>query len=144
MRAVKGGWRWQHGTFPWRLDDKVHALVDAEERPIRISLTPGQAHNTTAAEELLADLKSGATLLAGKAYDSRAVRKQTKDHDVWANIPPKSTRKGSVVFCASLYRYINLAERFFNKLKRFRGIATRHDKTPENFLAGMRLASAGV
>jgi len=48
------------------LSSKIHALVDAEGRPIRISLTPGQAHDTTAAEELLADLQPGATQLADK------------------------------------------------------------------------------
>jgi transposase len=49
------------------LTTKIHALVDAEGRPIRIALTPGQAHDGTAAEELLAGLKSGAILLADKA-----------------------------------------------------------------------------
>ena len=126
------------------LSSKMHALVDAEGRPIRIALTPGQAHDTTAAEELLADLKPGTTLLADKAYDSNAIREQAQDQGVWANIPPKSNRKGSFVFSAWLYRYRNLVERFFNKLKQFRGIATRYDKDPENFLAAIKLASARI
>jgi transposase len=126
------------------LSSKIHALVDAEGRPIRIALTPGQAHDTTAAEELLADLKPGTTLLADKAYDSNAIREQAQDQGVWANIPPKSNRKGSFVFSAWLYRYRNLVERFFNKLKQFRGIATRYDKDPENFLAAIKLASARI
>ncbi|GEO19406.1 hypothetical protein MAE02_71020 [Microvirga aerophila] len=126
------------------LTTKIHALVDAEGRPIRIALTPGQAHDTTAAEDLLADLKPGATLLADKAYDSNAIRQQAADQEVWANIPPKSNRKGSFVFSAFLYRYRNLVERFFNKLKQFRGIATRYDKNPDNFLASIKLASARI
>ncbi len=103
------------------LSTKIHALVDAEGRPIRITLTPGQAHDGTAAEELLADLKPGTTLLADKAYDSNAIREQAQEQDVWANIPPKSNRKGSFVFSPFLYRYRNLVERYFNKLKQCRG-----------------------
>jgi transposase len=126
------------------LSTKIHALVDAEGRPIRISLTPGQAHDGAAAEALLADLKPGATLLADKAYDSNAIRQQAQEQGIWANIPPKSNRKGSFVFSAFLYRYRNLVERFFNKLKQFRGIATRYDKNPDNFLAAIKLISARI
>ena len=126
------------------LTTKIHAVVDAEGRPIRIALTPGQVHDGTAAEELLTNLKPGATLLADKAYDSNAIRDQAQEQDVWANIPPKSNRKGSFVFSAFLYRYRNLVERFFNKLKQFRGIATRYDKSPDNFLAAIKLISARI
>ncbi len=126
------------------LTTKIHAVVDAEGRPIRIALTPGQAHDGTAAEELLAGLKPGATLLADKAYDSNAIRQQAQEQDVWANIPPKSTRKGSFVFSTFVYRYRNLVERYFNKLKQFRGIATRYDKNPDNFLAAIKLVSARI
>jgi transposase len=126
------------------LSTKIHALVDAEGRPVRIALTPGQAHDGTAAEELLANLKPGATLLADKAYDSNAIRNQAQKQDVWANIPPKSHRKGSFAFSAFLYRYRNLVERFFNKLKQFRAIATRYDKSPDTFLAAIKLVSARI
>jgi transposase len=124
------------------LTTKIHALVDAEGPPIRIVLTPGQAHDSPAAEELLANLKPGATLLGDKAFDSNALRNPAKRQDVWANIPPKSNLKGSFVFSAILYRNRDLVERFFNKLKQFRGISTRYDENPENFLAAIKLASA--
>src|SRR5918997_1000182 len=78
------------------LSTKIHALVDAEGRPIRITLTPGQAHDGSAAEELLADLKPGTTLLADKAYDSNAIREQALEQDVWANIPPHEQPQGFV------------------------------------------------
>jgi transposase len=126
------------------LTTKIHALVDAEGRPIRIALTPGQAHDGTAADTLLNDLKPGAILLADKAYDSNAIRQQAQEQDVWANIPPKSNRKGSFVFSAFLYRYRNLVERIFNKLKQYRGIATRYDKNPDNFLDAIKLTSARI
>jgi transposase len=100
-RAVKGGRDGGMGRSRGGLTSKIHALVDAEGRPIRITLTPGQAHDNTVAEELLGDLKPGTTLLADKAYDSNAIRQQAQEQDVWANIPPKSNRKGSFVFSAT-------------------------------------------
>jgi len=62
----------------------------------------------------------------------------------WANIPPKSNRRKSFAFSKFLYRYRNLVECFFNKLKQFRGIATRYNKKPENFLAAVKLASVRI
>lgn len=61
---------------------------------------------------------------------SRADRK-----NAWANIPAKRTRKDTFCFSPWLYRQRNLVEHFFNKLKQLRGIATRYDKNPLNFLS---------
>ncbi len=63
---------------------------------------------------------------------------------VWANIPPMPNRKRRPVFSAFLYRYRNLVERFFNKLKQFRAVATRYDKRDDNFLASVQLASIRI
>ncbi len=60
----------------------------------------------------------------------------------WANIKPMPGRKPA--FSAFLYRYRNLVERFFNKLKHFRAIATRYDKRDDNFLASVQLASIRI
>ncbi len=73
-----------------------------------------------------------------------AIRKQVEDQGGWANIPAKSNRKQTFTFSKWLYRYRNLVERFFNKLKQFRGIATRYDKRPENFLAAIKIASLRI
>ncbi|MDB5433372.1 MAG: transposase, partial [Caulobacter sp.] len=43
-----------------------------------------------------------------------------------------------------LYRYRNLVERFFNKIKHFRAVATRNHKNPDNYLASVKLASARI
>ena len=93
------------------------------------------------AGEALAD---DAIVLADKAYDTDAIRKQVEDQGGWANIPAKSNRKQTFTVSKWLYRYRNLVERFFNKLKQFRGIATRYDKRPENFLAAIKLASLRI
>ena len=55
-----------------------------------------------------------------------------------------ANRKKKPAFSPFLYRYRNLVERFFNKLKHYRAVATRYDKRPENFLAGVKLASARI
>jgi transposase len=92
------------------LTTKIHALVDAEGRPIRIALTPGQAHDGTAAEELLAGLKSGAILLADKAYDSNAIREQAQDQDVWPTSHRSRTaraRLSSAPFCIATETWWN-------------------------------------
>jgi transposase len=126
------------------LTTKIHALVDAEGRPIKLELTAGQTHDSQPAPDMLEDMQEGAILLADKAYDSDAIRQLAQNKKAWANIPPKSNRKKSFAFSQFLYRYRNMVERFFNKLKQFRGIATRYDKKPENFLAAVKLASVRI
>jgi transposase len=58
-----------------------------------------------------------------------------------ANIPPRRTRKGPICFSPFLYRARNRIERFFNRIKQCRRIATRYDKLAENFLAFVKLAA---
>ncbi|GGE86932.1 hypothetical protein GCM10011317_50040 [Niveispirillum cyanobacteriorum] len=123
------------------LTSKIHALVDAEGRPVHLRLTAGQVADCTKADALTKDLGEGAILLADKGYDSNAIRAKAAERKAWANIPPKANRKGSFVFSSWVYRQRNLVERFFNKIKQFRGIATRYDKRPENFLAAVKLVA---
>ncbi|MBB4285415.1 transposase, partial [Roseospira goensis] len=66
---------------------------------------------------------------------------KANERKAWANIPPKANRKGSFAFCRWVYRQRNLVERFFNRIKQFRGIATRYDKRPDNFLAALKFIS---
>jgi transposase len=82
--------------------------------------------------------------LADRAYDSGAPRQNLKERGAWANIKPMPNRENVPAFSPFLYRYGNLVERFFNKIKHCRAVATRHDKRPENFLAGVKLASLGI
>ncbi|WP_159953385.1 IS5 family transposase [Rhizobium sp. 18065] len=126
------------------LTTKIHAVVDADGRPIRLALTAGQAHDGRMAEPLLQSISKGAILLADKAYDTNAIRAFAKQRQAWANIPAKSNRRGSFPFSQWVYRQRNLVERFFSKLKQFRGIATRYDKDPMNFLAAVKLAAARI
>jgi transposase len=123
------------------LTTKIHALVDAEGLPIKLEITEGQAHDGRSADGMLGDLSSGQILLADRGYDSDATRNALAARGAWANIKPMPNRTNIPAFSPYLYRYRNLVERFFNKLKHFRAIATRYDKRADNFLAGIKLAS---
>ena len=126
------------------LTTKIHALVDAEGLPIALKLTEGQAHDGKSAQDMLVDMTDGQILLADRAYDSDELRRNLAAQGAWANVKPMPNRKNVPAFSAFLYRYRNLVERFFNKLKHFRAVATRYDKDPENYLAGVKLASARI
>ena len=121
------------------LTSKLHALVDADGRPLSLRLTGGQVHDACEAEALIEAIPEGATLLGEKGYDSNAIREAAAARKVWANIPNRSNRKQHFAFSPWLYKQRNLVERFFNRIKQFRGIATRYDKDPANFLAAIKL-----
>lgn len=115
-------------------------MTDGEGLPIRLAITPGQTHDIQAAAELLNGIGKGQMVLADKAYDADWLREMVSVQGGWANIPPKSNRKNPVCFSPWLYKQRNLIERFFNKLKYFRRIATRYDKLGSTFLAMVTLA----
>ena len=126
------------------LTSKIHALVDAEGLPINLKLTEGQAHDGRSAEDMLESLTKGTILLADRAYDSNKLRETLKERGAWANVKAMPHRLNPPAFSSFLYRYRNLVERFFNKLKHFRAVATRYDKLPENYLASVKLAAIRI
>ncbi len=126
------------------LSSKLHALVNAEGRPVALRLTAGQIADCAQADALTDDLAAGAILIADKGYDTDAIRAKARERRAWANIPPKANRKGSFAFSGWVYRQRNLVERFFNRIKQFRGIATRYDKDPENYLAAVQFIAARI
>ncbi len=133
-----------HGSLRGGLTTKIHALVDANGLPIALKLTEGQAHDGRSAQDMLGLMRAGQILLADRAYDSDALRRVLAERGAWANVKPMPNRTNVPAFSRFLYRYRNLVERFFNKLKHFRGVATRFDKRPDNYLAGVKLASARI
>ena len=126
------------------LTTKIHALVDANGLPITLKLTEGQAHDGRSAADMLGEIGDGQVLLADRAYDSDALRQSLADRGAWANIKLMPNRKNIPAFSAFLYRYRNLVERFFNKLKHFRAVATRYEKHDANYLALVKLAAIKI
>jgi transposase len=126
------------------LTTKIHALVDANGNPIALKLTEGQAHDGRSAADMLDGIGTGQILLADRAYDSDALRKSLAERGAWANVMPMPNRVNIPAFSPFLYRYRNLVERFFNKIKHFRAIATRFEKHDANYLALVKLAAARI
>ena len=126
------------------MSTKIHALVDALGNPLRFLLTPGQAHDLTGADALLPQM-AAEVLIADKAYDAdERVLKPLASAGKSAVIPPRQHRTAPRHFDEALYQTRHLIENFFCKLKQFRGIATRYDKTARNFLAALHLAAAKI
>jgi transposase len=123
------------------LTSKIHALVDSSGLPIRLAITTGEAHDNRLAVKLLSRLKSGSMLLADRGYDADWIRSLVRHHGAWANIPPKRNRTEALCFSPYLYRARNLVERFFNKIKHCRRVATRYDRLSANYLTFVQLAS---
>src|SRR5262249_32795478 len=119
----------------------IHALVDTNGLPVRLALTPGEAHDNRLARKLLTRLKPGSMLLADRGYDADWIRDLARKNGAWANIPPKSNRNDPICFSPYLYRARNRVERFFNRIKQCRRVATRYDKLAANYLAFVQLAS---
>lgn len=126
------------------LTTKIHALVDAEGRPIHLKLTAGQAHDGRSADDMLATVGEGNILLADRAYDSDRLRNDLKRKGAWGCIRAMPRRINIPAFSPWLYKQRNAVERFFSKIKHFRAIATRYDKRDDNFMASIQLASIRI
>jgi len=125
------------------LTTKIHVLADTQGRPLRFILTGGEAHDLTTVADLLAD-RTADGVIADRAYDSNAVRQLITDAGAEAVIPAKRSRSVFIPHDKLAYRLRNRIERFINKLKHFRHIATRYDRRAVHFLACLHLASAMI
>jgi transposase len=118
--------------------------VDALGNPIGFALTGGQAHDLAGADALLPELEAE-TLIADKAFDAEErVIKPLAAAGKTAVIPPRQNRTAPRAYDRDLYKARHLIETFFAKLKQFRAIATRYDKTARNFLAAIHLAATAI
>ena len=125
------------------LTTKIHALVDACGLPITLKLTVGQAHDGRSAEDMFDTVRAG-ILLSNRAYDTTKLRQTLHACGACANAQSMPHRIEPPKFSKRLYRERNLVERFFNKLKHFRAVATRYDKRDDNSLASVKLASLRI
>lgn len=117
------------------------ALVDALGNLVRFLLLPGQTHDMKGVAPLIKGISFGA-LLADKAFDADWLLSEINDRGATAVIPPKSNRKTRREFDRETYRWRHLVENYFAKIKEFRGIATRYDKTDSSYAANWNLVAA--
>ena len=117
---------------------KIHAKVDAFGLPLKFILTAGQVHEINVAKPLLEDLHSD-YLLADRAYDCNDFRDELSARGTTAVIPGKKNRLKPIKHDRHIYKERNFVERFFNRIKGFRRIATRYDKTATMLLVALTI-----
>lgn len=135
---------------------KIHALSDQACSPTTLLLTAGQAGDNPALAPLLVAYRREHhrrfRLLGDKAYSHPSTREHLRSLKIAHTIPERSDQierrkaKGSrggrpPAFDAETYRHRNTVERSFNRLKHWRGIATRYDKYALTYLGGLTLAA---
>ena len=111
--------------------------------PVELKLTPGQSADITEAEALLQDYEFEAAI-GDKGFDSKKLIDYIESRGAQAVIPPRSNLKDQRAFDRHLYKERNLVERFINRIKHYRRVATRYEKTARNYLSFVHLASALV
>lgn len=122
------------------ISTKIHAKVDSLGQLVSILLTPGQVHESQVAQEMFGE-EDCEFFLADKAYDIDAFRQILGNHGIKPVIASKRNRINQTTHDKHIYKERNLVERFFQKIKRFRRIATRYDKTARMYLTGIMFAS---
>ena len=107
-------------------------------------LTAGQASDKAAVADLLRGLPAADVLVADRGYDARGLLDLIAGRGTTPHIPTQRDRKRQRSVPPEIYRQRNLVERFFNKLKQFRKIATRYEQTARNYLAAILLAASRI
>jgi transposase len=110
---------------------------------VRFVLLPGQRHDTIGVPPLIEGVAFG-TLLGDKAFDVDWLRADLDARGAIAVIPPKASRKTQINLDRDMYRWRHLIENTFAKLKEFRAVATRYDKTDTSYAASIHLAAAVI
>jgi transposase len=124
------------------LSTKIHATCDALGNPTGFHLTRGQDHDLEGSDALMDHLIKAEAVLADKAYDAdKRMRQKLDRNECSAVIPSRQNRIAPYQYDKELYKSRHLIENLFAKLKQYRAIATRYDKTALNFLGAIYLVS---
>ena len=120
------------------LTTKIHLAVDALGNPLRSILTAGQDSDIIQAPALIQGLDPD-MVIADKAYDANDFIQMIQGMGAMVVIPVRSNRNQQREYDHHWYKDRNLVERFFNKIKQFRRIATRYEKLDRNFMSMLNL-----
>lgn len=131
------------------LSTKIHVACLDENTLIAVEVTPGQAGDAPEFDNLfdesIIQVPDIEEVVADKAYDSDSIRsKVIEEGDIPVHIPNKTNAKEEWPIDKEAYKSRNKIERFFNKLKQFRRIATRYDKLSDCFLSFIHLAATFI
>ena len=125
------------------MSTKIHAAVDALGRPVRLILTAGQASESKQARALLEGFEAE-FVIADKGYDADEILNQITLCGSQAIIPPKANRIEQREYDKNIYKERNRVERFFQKIKNYRRIATRYERLNITFLAMLHIAASMI
>ena len=104
-------------------------------------ITQGNVNDNVPAVDIFSDIEiAGSCVTGDKAYGTKAIREHLEKNSLGYIIPPKSNTKQPWAFDEEKYKARNLVERFINKLKHFRHVATRYDKLQSRFSSFVYLA----
>ncbi|WP_256222524.1 IS5 family transposase [Paenibacillus sp. FSL W7-1088] len=124
------------------LTTKIHVVVDALGNPIRFELTPGQARGSVMGYEMLSKLDiENREILADRAHDADAILALAEEQNATTVNPSKRNRRKKRAYDKNTYKERHLIECFFNRVKKYRRLATRYDKTASMFKASLVLIS---
>ncbi len=119
------------------------AIVDALGYLVRFVILPGQAHDLLGVPALLEDLRYGA-LIGDRAFDADWLIEAIEESGAEAVIPARRHRTVPREHDREMYRWRHRIENVFARIREFRAVATRHDKTDTSFAAAIHLVSGVV
>lgn len=122
------------------LNTKIHAAVDNKARPVAVVLSAGHEADVTIAPGVIDGVECGC-VVADKAYDSNDFRALLVGMGSKACIPPRATRIAPINYSRETYKKRHRVENFFQKIKRYRRVATRYDKLAETYFGFVLLAT---
>jgi transposase len=122
---------------------KIHLRTNAKGDPLIFDITGGEVHETQCFDTLM-ELHDAcpAKLLGDKGYDSDEIRTDLAKRGIEPVIPPRSNRTMPIEYDREAYKRRNMIERCVNRLKQFRRIATRYEKTARAFISMLCIAGA--
>jgi transposase len=123
---------------------KLHALVTEHGRLVRYLLTGGEVNDITQAKQLVSKDIEGSGVVGDRAYDSNEFASHLEELELEVVIPSRANRVVLRRIDAEVYRRRNVIERWFGRLKQFRRIATRYDKTQSSYRGFIALGASQV
>lgn len=125
------------------LTTKIHARTNAQGKPTKLFLSPGNEADISHAPELVIDCH-GCEIIADKAYDGDALRCLIEMLDSTCCIPSKSNRIEPIAHDSEVYKHRHFIENFFQRLKELRAVATRYEKLASTYLGLVTLSAIMV
>ena len=147
--SKKKGGQSQHalGRSSGGFSTKIHLGCLDETHAISIAITAGQVPDVKGFDSVLMELPEDNSIsyaIMDKGYDSDDVRQQLIDLEMVPVIPPKKNRVNPISYDSELYKERNRIERFINRIKQFRRIATRYEKLAETFMAFLYIVASYI